>query len=41
MTSIVPIPTVSLAEGDKKRLSELLELLTELDDVVEVWSNLA
>lgn len=42
MTSIVPLPTVSLAEGDnKKRVTELLSLLQGLDDVVEVWSNLA
>jgi YebC/PmpR family DNA-binding regulatory protein len=41
MKNIVPLPTVSLDESDKKKLDELFELLSELDDVVEVWSNLA
>lgn len=41
MTSIVPLPTISLPETDKTKIKELLDLLAELDDVVEVWSNLA
>lgn len=41
MTSIVPLPTISLFGGDKDRVLKLLDLLTALDDVVDVWSNLA
>ena len=42
MKSISPIPTVTVLSGEEKtKVLELLDLLTELDDVVEIWSNLA
>lgn len=42
MKSISPIPTVTALSGEgRERVLELLDLLTELDDVVEIWSNLA
>lgn len=36
-----PIPTIALEESDKEAVLELERLLGELDDVVEVWSNLS
>jgi transcriptional/translational regulatory protein YebC/TACO1 len=41
MKAIVPMPTVSLGDDDKKSFLELLEKLRGLEDVVDVWSNLA
>lgn len=42
MKSLFPIPTViAISTQEKERVLELLDLLTELDDVVEIWSNLA
>lgn len=40
MKSINPIPTISLDEESKEKVEELIEALTDLDDVVEIWSNL-
>lgn len=40
MKAISPIPMVRLDEGSKKAVEELLETLENLDDVVEIWSNL-
>ncbi|HCQ31131.1 TPA: hypothetical protein DIU27_01950 [Candidatus Collierbacteria bacterium] len=40
MKSISPLPKVSVYESDKKQITNLIDLLSELDDVVEVWSNL-
>ena len=39
MKSISPIPTVSLDEITKNTMEELLEALSSLDDVVDIWSN--
>ena len=41
MKSISPIPMISLDEESSIRVTELLEALEDLDDVVDVWSNLA
>jgi len=41
MKSIVPLPTVTLGGEDHDKLEQLLKLLAELDDVVDVWSNLS
>lgn len=41
LTSLMPLPTITLNGSDKVRIESLLELLSELDDVVDVWSNLA
>jgi len=40
MKSLSPIPKISILEADKKQVIDLISLLSELDDVVEVWSNL-
>ena len=40
MKSINPIPTIALDEESKGHVEELLEALEDLDDVVEIWSNL-
>jgi transcriptional/translational regulatory protein YebC/TACO1 len=41
MKSITPVPTISLDEQSKAKVEELLEALSDLDDVVDIWSNLA
>ncbi len=41
MKSISPLPTISLPDEDKKQLEKLFQLLLDMDDVVDVWSNLA
>lgn len=41
MKIISPIPMITLTGGDRIKVTELLELLSTLDDVVDVWSNLA
>jgi transcriptional/translational regulatory protein YebC/TACO1 len=41
MKSLVPMPTISLESTDKERLVKLRGLLSDLDDVIEVWTNLA
>lgn len=41
MKSISPVPTISLDEEAGNGVVELLEALSELEDVVDVWSNLA
>lgn len=40
MKSIVPLPKISLSGETKDLADKLMALLSELDDVVEVWSNL-
>ncbi len=40
MKSISPLPTILVSENDKDRVVKLLELLSDMDDVVDVWSNL-
>lgn len=40
MKSILPIPTVSLDEASKERVEGLLAVLSDLDDVVDIWSNI-
>lgn len=39
--AIDPIPTIIIAESDKEQVTDLIDLLSDLEDVVEVWSNLA
>lgn len=39
MKSISPLPSVSLIDSERKMFDELYGLLTDMDDVVEVWSN--
>jgi YebC/PmpR family DNA-binding regulatory protein len=41
MKSIVPLPTIEVGVTDKETIDKLLNLLGEMDDVVEVWTNLA
>lgn len=41
MKSLVPIPTITLSDEDRKLVEDLLQKLRNLDDVVDVWSNLA
>lgn len=41
MLSMTPIPTMSVDSGTKSKIIELLEKLSDHDDVVDVWSNLA
>ncbi len=40
MKSIVPLPTIGVVDADKQTIEKLLNLLMEMDDVVDVWSNL-
>jgi len=35
------LPTVSLTGDDKEKVTDLVSSLSDLDDVVDVWSNLA
>ena len=41
MKSIQPLPRISIQGEDLKQITDLVALLTDLDDVVEVWTNLA
>lgn len=41
LKSIQPMPLITLEESDKEKVVNLLDQLDELDDVVEIWSNLA
>ena len=41
MKSISPIPTISLDDAAGEKFEELVIALTDLDDVVDVWSNIA
>lgn len=41
MKSIVPLPTILLVGTELEKVSRLLSILSELDDVIEVWSNMA
>ncbi len=36
-----PIPTITVSGDDKVKVESLIEILSGLDDVIEVWSNLA
>jgi len=40
LRSIVPVVTVSVDDHARERVNELLEALSALDDVVDLWSNL-
>lgn len=40
MKSISPLPTITLDNSNKEKVSLLLEAISDLDDVVDVWSNL-
>jgi len=40
MKSISPVPMVKLDEESKEKVNELIETLTDLDDVVDIWSNM-
>lgn len=40
MKSIVPMPVISVLPEDKQLLGKLFLLLEDMDDVVDVWSNL-
>lgn len=40
MKSISPVPTISLDDSSKEKVNELLEALSDLDDVVDIWSNM-
>lgn len=40
LKSLSPMPTVNLSSEDKENTQKLINLLEDLDDVVEVWSNL-
>jgi transcriptional/translational regulatory protein YebC/TACO1 len=40
MKSITPIPTIKPEGGVREKVQELLDALSDLDDVVDVWSNL-
>jgi len=40
MKSISPTPMISLDKEPKMKVEELLDVLSELDDTVDVWSNL-
>lgn len=41
MMHISPVPTITLTDGDLEEVKNLLEILSEMEDVVDVWSNLA
>lgn len=41
MRQITPLPTISIEGDDRRKIERLLTLLMDLDDVVDVWSNLA
>lgn len=41
MLSISPLPTITLNGGDLEKMKDLLDKLSDLEDVVDVWSNLA
>jgi YebC/PmpR family DNA-binding regulatory protein len=40
MKSISPVPLIKLDDEAKEKVEELLEALSDLDDVVDIWSNL-
>ncbi|HSV95176.1 MAG TPA: YebC/PmpR family DNA-binding transcriptional regulator [Spirochaetia bacterium] len=40
MKSISSVPMVKLDEESKEKVNELIETLTDLDDVVDIWSNM-
>jgi len=40
MKTILPVPTISLDGAPREKVDELLEALADLDDVVDIWSNL-
>jgi len=41
MLSMSPIPTIALTGADLSLVADLLEKLGDMEDVVDVWSNLA
>lgn len=40
MKTILPVPTINLDVESREKVEILLEILTNHDDVVDVWSNL-
>jgi len=40
MRSITPVPLIKLDDLTKEKITGLLEAVSDLDDVVDVWSNL-
>lgn len=40
MKTLNPVPTITLSGADRERLTKLLDLLSNMDDVVDVWSNM-
>jgi len=41
MKNLNPVPTIDLSSEDRLLAEDLLESLSDNDDVIEVWSNLA
>lgn len=41
MRNLSPIPTIAPSDTDRLKVENLLSLLSELDDVVDVWNNLS
>ena len=41
MKSINPIPTVGVSDEDRVKIESLIGAISDLEDVIEVWSNLA
>lgn len=41
MKSITPLPTVTLSNEDNGKVEALFEALSDIEDVVDVWSNVA
>lgn len=41
MKSITPLPTITLGDEDMGKVESLFEALSDIEDVVDVWSNLA
>jgi len=41
MKSINPVPMMQVSDEDRGKLESLIDAISELEDVVDVWSNLA
>lgn len=41
MKAITPLPTISLIDSDMSKAESLFEALSDIEDVVDVWSNIA
>lgn len=40
LRQITPVPTIPLDESQRERVQRVIDDLEELDDVMEVWSNM-